>query len=98
MSCNTQGSEELVSVTRDGSSNECQRNHILGKAELRRSKPDRTTFAAWPRNPVTVVLDGVTGHYNIGAIFRLCDAFLVERLVICGFGVAERHPIRRGAC
>jgi tRNA G18 (ribose-2'-O)-methylase SpoU len=31
-----------------------------------------------------VVLDGITGNYDIGAMFRLCDAFLVEQLVICG--------------
>ena len=30
------------------------------------------------------MLDGVTQNYNIGAIFRLCDAFLVQQLVICG--------------
>ena len=47
-------------------------------------KPERSAFAVRQRNPVTVVLDGVAGNYNIGAIFRLCGAFLVERLVICG--------------
>jgi hypothetical protein len=36
------------------------------------------------RNPITVVLDGVRQNYNIGGIFRLCHAFLVKRLVICG--------------
>ncbi len=30
------------------------------------------------------MLDGVTQNYNIGATFRLCDAFLVQQLVICG--------------
>jgi tRNA G18 (ribose-2'-O)-methylase SpoU len=64
---------------------------VLSKPELRRSKPDRASFLAQPRNPITVVLDGVSGSYNLGALFRLCDAFLVERLVICG-----RHE-RRGA-
>ena len=59
-------------------------NHVLSKPELRRSKPGRAYFAAQARNPISVVLDGVTGNYNIGAMFRLCDAFLVERLVICG--------------
>lgn len=78
-------------MARDQNANGCQQNHVLGKAELRQSKPDRTTFAARRRNPVTVVLDGVTGHYNIGAFFRLCDAFLVERLVICGSVVALRN-------
>jgi tRNA G18 (ribose-2'-O)-methylase SpoU len=56
----------------------------LSKDELRAGKPRRATFGALPRLPVTVVLDGVRRNYNIGAIFRLCDAFLVERLVICG--------------
>ena len=59
-------------------------NHVLSKPELRQSKPGRGCFAAQARNPISVVLDGVTGNYNIGAMFRLCDAFLVERLVICG--------------
>jgi len=58
--------------------------HILSKPELRIGKPSRTSFVSQPRHPITVVLDGVTGLYNVGAIFRLCDAFLVERLVICG--------------
>ena len=59
-------------------------DHVLTKPELRRSKPSRADFAAKERNPITVVLDGVSGNYNLGAIFRLCDAFLVERLIICG--------------
>ena len=29
----------------------------------------------------------VRQNYNLGAIFRLCDAFLVERLVVCGVPV-----------
>jgi tRNA (guanosine-2'-O-)-methyltransferase len=82
-------------VARDKNGNECQQNHqqnhVLGTAELRHSKPDRTAFAVRRRNPVTVVLDGVTGHYNIGAFFRLCDAFLIERLIICGTVVALRN-------
>jgi tRNA G18 (ribose-2'-O)-methylase SpoU len=52
--------------------------------ELRSVKSRRDEFLARPRRPITVVLDGITGNYNIGAMFRLCDAFLVEQLVICG--------------
>jgi tRNA G18 (ribose-2'-O)-methylase SpoU len=59
-------------------------NHILSKPELRLAKPGRADFAFKVRNPITVVLDGVSGLYNIGAMFRLCDAFLVERLITCG--------------
>jgi 23S rRNA (guanosine2251-2'-O)-methyltransferase len=39
------------------------------------------------------VLDSVSQNYNIGAIFRLCDAFLVQELVICGRKV-ELHKRR----
>jgi tRNA G18 (ribose-2'-O)-methylase SpoU len=64
-------------------------DRALSKLELRESKPNRRDFAAQARRPITVVLDRITGLYNIGALFRLCDAFLVERLVICG---AESVP------
>ena len=68
-------------------------NHVLSKTELRQLKPGRADFAVQARNPITVVLDGVPGNYNIGAIFRLCDAFLVERLIICG----EEGKTRQGS-
>src|SRR5690348_10934683 len=55
----------------------------LTTAELRATKLTRDEFLARPRRPITVVLDGVTQNYNIGAIFRLCDAFLARELVIC---------------
>jgi len=56
----------------------------LTTAELCRSKPDRHAFRAHPRLPIRVVLDGVRQGYNVGALFQLCDAFLCERLVVCG--------------
>ncbi len=62
----------------------------LTTAELRHSKATRDEFLIRPRRPITVVLDGVSQNYNIGAIFRLCDAFLVEQLVICGTPVNLR--------
>ena len=56
----------------------------LTKGELRRDKPDRHAFRTRPRLPIRIVLDGVRQGYNVGALFRLCDAFLCERLVVCG--------------
>lgn len=67
-------------------------HQVFPTEELRRSKCDRDAFAAKPRFPIMVVLDRVTQGYNIGAIFRLCDAMLVERLVITG---AEIHLRKR---
>lgn len=56
----------------------------LTTSELRHSKADRHEFRARTRIPIQVVLDGVRQGYNVGALFRLCDAFLCVRLVICG--------------
>ncbi|MDR3413463.1 MAG: TrmH family RNA methyltransferase [Formivibrio sp.] len=70
----------------------------LTTTELRRTKIARNQFLARPRRPITVVLDGVTQNYNIGAIFRLCDAFLVQQLVICGTKVdLHKRKLVQGA-
>lgn len=71
-------------MAEDERENERRDDRVLPARDLRRSKPSRMEFASWPRNPITVVLDGVRQNYNLGAFFRLCDAFLAERLVICG--------------
>ena len=34
--------------------------------------------------PLIVVLDDVRSMYNIGSVFRTCDAFRVEALYLCG--------------
>ena len=34
--------------------------------------------------PITVVCDGITDALNIGSLFRIADAFGVEKLILCG--------------
>ena len=34
--------------------------------------------------PLIVVLDDVRSMYNIGSVFRTCDAFRVEAVYLCG--------------
>ncbi|MCB4800111.1 TrmH family RNA methyltransferase [Neotamlana laminarinivorans] len=34
--------------------------------------------------PITLVCDNVTNAPNIGSLFRICDAFGVEELILCG--------------
>lgn len=34
--------------------------------------------------PLVVVLDDVRSMYNIGSVFRTCDAFRVEGIALCG--------------
>ena len=41
-------------------------------------------FRSAPRIPLVVVHDNVRSLNNIGSIFRTCDAFAVERLILCG--------------
>lgn len=43
------------------------------------------------RNPVFVILDNVRSALNVGAIFRSCDATLVEKLYLCGITAYPPH-------
>ncbi|NMC40440.1 MAG: RNA methyltransferase [Bacteroidales bacterium] len=43
------------------------------------------------KNPVAVVLDNVRSHNNTGSVFRTCDAFLVEKLFLCGITPVPPH-------
>ncbi len=41
-------------------------------------------YAVKEKMPVVVVLDNVRSMNNVGSFFRTCDAFPVERIVLCG--------------
>ena len=51
--------------------------------------------------PVAVVLDNVRSEMNVGSIFRTADAFLIERICLCGITPvppkAEIHKTALGA-
>lgn len=49
-------------------------------------------FKAAPKIPLVVVLDNVRSLNNIGSIFRSCDAFAVERLILCGISHTPPSP------
>lgn len=59
--------------------------------DLRARKHDRAGFRQLPRTPIALILDGVHGHYNKGAMFRLCDAFMVEMIHFCRTTLEPRH-------
>lgn len=42
--------------------------------------------------PLAVVLDEVRSLHNIGAVFRTSDAFLVDRIYLCGITATPPHP------
>ncbi|MGQ9621078.1 MAG: RNA methyltransferase [Bacteroidales bacterium] len=41
--------------------------------------------------PLVIVLDNVRSHNNIGSVFRTADAFLVERMILCGITATPPH-------
>ena len=44
------------------------------------------------RLPIVIVLDNVRSAYNVGSIFRTCDAFLVSEIILCG--ITSQPPNR----
>lgn len=57
--------------------------------ELERLSKDEFQYAA--KSPLTIVLDNVRSMHNVGSVFRTCDAFLVEKIYLCGFTPTPPH-------
>lgn len=58
-------------------------------------------FKQTKKIPLIVILDNVRSLHNVGSIFRTCDAFLVQKILLCGItGMppnAEIHKTALGA-
>jgi len=61
----------------------------LRNDELNRKTADEFQKAA--KNPYKLILDNVRSMNNIGSIFRTCDAFLIEELLLCGITATPPH-------
>ena len=53
---------------------------------------DVETFKQTEKIPLVVVLDNIRSMHNVGAAFRTADAFLVEKIILCG--ITPRPPHR----
>jgi len=61
----------------------------LANSELNRlSVP---AFKQADKIPVAVVLDNVRSLNNIGSVFRTADAFLIDRILLCGITATPPH-------
>ncbi len=48
-------------------------------------------YRAAEKHKLVVVLDDIRSMINVGAVFRNCDAFLVEKLYLCGYTPTPPH-------
>ncbi len=63
--------------------------------KLRTIEMERLTleeFRQAQKLPLTVILDDVRSLYNVGSVFRSCDAFRVEQVCLCGITATPPHP------
>ncbi|MCH6236321.1 RNA methyltransferase [Cognataquiflexum rubidum] len=61
----------------------------LNMAELNRLTVDE--FKSERKSPIVIVLDNVRSLNNVGSAFRTSDAFLVEKIYLCGITGKPPH-------
>lgn len=61
----------------------------LKNDELKRLSIDQ--FKDTEKTPVIVVLDNIRSLNNIGSVFRTSDAFLIEKILLCGITAKPPH-------
>lgn len=68
----------------------------LKNAELNRKSVDE--FKSSNKTPLIVILDNVRSVHNVGSVFRTADAFLIEKIYLCGITAQPPHKdIRKTA-
>ena len=72
--------------------------------KLENSELERKSVADFKdavKTPLIIVLDDVRSLHNIGSVFRTCDAFLIEKIYLCGITAVppnkEIHKTALGA-
>ncbi len=64
-------------------------NRKLGNEELGRM--DIPTFKKVRKIPVIIILDNIRSQHNTGSVFRTADAFLIEKIYLCGITATPPH-------
>ncbi len=71
----------------------------LENSELERKSIE--SFKTSEKTPIIIVLDDVRSLHNIGSVFRTADAFLIEKIYLCGITATppnkEIHKTALGA-
>ena len=71
----------------------------LANSELERKNPEE--FKQAGKTPLIIILDDIRSLHNIGSVFRTADAFLIEKIYLCGITATppnkEIHKTALGA-
>ena len=62
--------------------------------KLKNSELDRLTvddFKSAEKTPIIIILDNIRSLNNIGSVFRTSDAFLIEKIYLCGITATPPH-------
>ena len=72
--------------------------------KLENSELDRKSIEAFKQSektPIIIILDDIRSLHNIGSVFRTADAFLIEKIYLCGITATppnkEIHKTALGA-
>lgn len=65
------------------------RHRKLKNSELQRLSPEG--FKAAVKIPLIIILDNIRSLNNIGSVFRTADAFLIEKIYLCGITATPPH-------
>lgn len=66
----------------------------MNKRKLKNSELNRKNiaqFKASEKTPIIVILDNIRSLNNIGSVFRTADAFLIEKVYLCGITAQPPH-------
>ncbi len=71
------------------------------KRKLKNEELDRlevSEFKTATKTPIIIILDNIRSLNNIGSVFRTSDAFLIEKIYLCGITAQPPHnDIRKTA-
>ena len=62
--------------------------------KLKNSELDRLSIDAFKeakKTPIIIILDNIRSLNNIGSVFRTSDAFLIEKIYLCGITATPPH-------
>tara|TARA_B100000795_G_scaffold327_1_gene212 strand:- start:7507 stop:8043 length:537 start_codon:yes stop_codon:yes gene_type:complete len=65
------------------------KNRKLKNSELKRITTQ--TFKDSEKTPLIIILDNIRSLNNIGSVFRTADAFLIEKIYLCGITAQPPH-------